>query len=134
MAFFAQRVEAAAHARAIAVLTEQAADSSELSSAFNRFSTQKVQSVIVPANGLFRTQSQQIAQLALDSRLPTISSERGYVEAGLLASYGVNVAEGWSRSTLTIRPVWTHCPVSYATGRYPKSTSAAFGEARFAST
>jgi putative tryptophan/tyrosine transport system substrate-binding protein len=97
MAFFAQRVEAAAHARAIAVLTEQAADSSELSSAFNRFSTQKVQSVIVPANGLFRTQSQQIAQLALDSRLPTISSERGYVEAGLLASYGVNVAETYRR-------------------------------------
>jgi putative ABC transport system substrate-binding protein len=97
MAFFAQRVEAAARARAIAVLTEQAADSSELSSAFNRFGTQKVQSVIVPANGLFRTQSEQIAQLALASRLPTISSERSYVEAGLLASYGVNAAETYRR-------------------------------------
>jgi len=97
MTFFAQRVEAAARARAIAVLTEQAADSSELSSAFNRFGTQKVQSVIVPANGLFRTQSEQIAQLALASRLPTISSERSYVEAGLLASYGVNAAETYRR-------------------------------------
>jgi len=97
MAFFSQRVEAAARARAIAVLTEQAADSSELSSAFNRFGTQKVQSVIVPANGLFRTQSEQIAQFALAARLPTISSERSYVEAGLLASYGINAAETYRR-------------------------------------
>jgi putative ABC transport system substrate-binding protein len=98
MAFFAERVNAAARPHAIAVLTEQADGSGELPSAFTRFGAQGVQAVIVPANGLFRTQSEQIAQLALTARLPTISSERLYVEAGLLASYGINGPETYRRA------------------------------------
>ena len=57
-----------------------------------------VQSVIVPVNGLFGAQRAQIAQIALTAHLPTISAERLYVEAGMLASYGVNRPEIYRRA------------------------------------
>src|SRR5262249_16843167 len=59
---------------------------------------QGVQAVIVPANGLFRVQRAQLAQLALAAGLPTISAERQYVEGGLLASYGINERENYRRA------------------------------------
>jgi ABC-type uncharacterized transport system substrate-binding protein len=52
----------------------------------------------VPVNGLFRTQRAYIAQLALAARLPTISAERDYVQAGMLASYGINQRENYRRA------------------------------------
>lgn len=98
MRLFAQSVDAAARARGIAVLTEEATTNGELASAFDRFGKQGVQAVIVPVNGLFRVQRAQIAQLALTAGLPTISAERQYVEAGLLASYGTNERESYRRA------------------------------------
>jgi putative ABC transport system substrate-binding protein len=96
--FFAQNVDAAARARGIPVLTEEATTNDNLAPAFDRFGKQGVQAVIVPVNGLFRVQRAQIAQLALTARLPTISAERQYVEAGLLASYGTNERESYRRA------------------------------------
>jgi len=97
MRLFAKSVDAAAGARGIAVLTADATTPGELAPAFDRFNKQGVQAVIVPANGLFRVQRAQLAQLALAARLPTISAERQYVEGGLLASYGINERENYRR-------------------------------------
>jgi len=98
MRLFAQSVDTAAGARDIAVLTEHAATAGELAPAFDQFAKQGAQAVIVPANGLFRVQRARLAQLALAARLPTITAERQYVEAGLLASYGVNETENYRRA------------------------------------
>ena len=98
MRLFAQSVDTAAGARGIAVLTEHAATAGELAPAFDQFAKQGAQAVIVPANGLFRVQRARLAQLALVARLPTITAERQYVEAGLLASYGVNESENYRRA------------------------------------
>jgi putative ABC transport system substrate-binding protein len=98
MRLFAQIVDTAAGARGIAVLTEDVSTAGQLAPAFDRFRRQGTQAVIVPANGLFRVQRAQLAQLALAARLPTISAERQYVEAGLLASYGVNEGENYRRA------------------------------------
>jgi putative ABC transport system substrate-binding protein len=98
MRLFAQSVDAAARTRGMTVLTEEAISNGELAPAFDRFGKQGVQAVIVPVNGLFRVHRAQIAQLALNARLPTISAERQYIEAGLLASYGVNERENYRRS------------------------------------
>jgi putative tryptophan/tyrosine transport system substrate-binding protein len=98
MRLFAQIVDTAAGARGIAVLTEHVSTAGQLAPAFDRFRRQGTQAVIVPANGLFRVQRAQLAQLALAARLPTISAERQYVEAGLLASYGVNEGENYRRA------------------------------------
>ena len=97
MALFAQSVDVAARARGLAVLTEEAAAVGELASAFGRFGNQGAQAVIVPVNGLFLSQGMQIAQLALAERLPTVGAERRYIEAGLLASYGIDQRESYRR-------------------------------------
>jgi putative ABC transport system substrate-binding protein len=98
MRLFGQIVDTAAGARGIAVLTEDVSTAGQLAPAFDRFRRQGTQAVIVPANGLFRVQRAQLAQLALAARLPTISAERQYVEAGLLVSYGVNEGENYRRA------------------------------------
>jgi putative ABC transport system substrate-binding protein len=97
MRLFAESVDVAARARGIAVLTEEVATGGEPASAFGRFAKQGVQAVIVPVNGLFFSQSTQIAQLALAARLPTVGAERRYIEAGLLASYGIDQRESYRR-------------------------------------
>jgi putative ABC transport system substrate-binding protein len=97
MPLFAESVEVAARARGIAVLTEEVATGGELASAFGRFGKQGVQAVIVPANGLFFSQGMKIAQLALAAWLPTVAADRQYVDAGLLASYGIDQRESYRR-------------------------------------
>jgi putative ABC transport system substrate-binding protein len=97
MQLFAESVDVAARARNLAVLTEEAANAGELATAFGRFGKQGVQAVIVPVNGLFFSQGMQIAQLALAARLPTVGAERRYIEAGLLASYGIDQRESYRR-------------------------------------
>jgi len=54
-----------------------------------------VQAVIVPVNGLLFSEGMQIARLALAARLPTVAADRKYVEAGLLASYGIDQRESY---------------------------------------
>jgi putative tryptophan/tyrosine transport system substrate-binding protein len=97
MPLFAESVDVAAHARGMTVLTEQVAAAGELASAFGRFGKQGVQAVIVPVNGLFFSEGRQIAQLALAARLPTVGAERRYIEAGVLASYGIDQRESYRR-------------------------------------
>jgi putative ABC transport system substrate-binding protein len=97
MRLFAQSVDAAARDRGMAVLTEEAATAGELASAFGRLGNQGVQAVIVPVNGLFFSQSMQIAQIALAARLPTVAADRQYVEDGSLASYGIDQRESYRR-------------------------------------
>src|SRR5262249_7363435 len=97
MPLFVESVDVAARARGIAVLTEEVATGGGLASAFDRFGKQGAQAVIVPVNGLFFSQGMQIAQLALAARLPTVGAERRYIEAGLLASYGIDQRESYRR-------------------------------------
>src|SRR5215831_19419994 len=97
MRLFARSVDVAARDRGMAVLTQEATAGGELASAFAQFSKQGVQAVIVPVNGLFFSEDMQIAQLALAARLPTVGAERRYIEAGLLASYGIDQRESYRR-------------------------------------
>jgi len=97
MRLFVQSVDTAARARGIAVLSEEATTRGELASAIDRFGTHGVQAVILPVNGLFLSQRAQIAQLTLAARLPTIAAARQYVEAGGLASYGIDERENFRR-------------------------------------
>jgi putative tryptophan/tyrosine transport system substrate-binding protein len=97
MGLFAERVQSAARSTGLAVVTEQATASGDLRPAFDRFSKQLVQAVIAPPNGLFRAQRAEIARLALEARLPTIFTDRQYVAAGGLASYGVDDRENYRR-------------------------------------
>ena len=52
----------------------------------------------MPTNGLFNSQVTRIAELALASRLPTVTTYPHLLEAGGLASYGVDVRENFLRA------------------------------------
>jgi putative ABC transport system substrate-binding protein len=98
MGLWAQQVEAAARARGVAVLFQEARTADELVRAFEGFAKRQAQAVIVPTNGLFNSQVTRIAELALASRLPTVTTYPHLLEAGGLASYGVDVRENFLRA------------------------------------
>ena len=98
MALWVQQVEAAARARGVAVLIQEARTPDDLAPAFAGLAKQQSQAVIVPANGLFSTQATRIVQLALAARLPMIVAYPQDVEAGGLASYGVDGHENYRRT------------------------------------
>jgi putative ABC transport system substrate-binding protein len=66
--------------------------------AFSVMVREKAGAVIVARDGLFVGQWRQIAQLALRSRLPSISDPADFAEAGGLISYGVSVVELFRRA------------------------------------
>jgi putative tryptophan/tyrosine transport system substrate-binding protein len=102
MALFAQRIEAAARARGVAFLAQEARTPDDLAAAYDGFVKQQTQAVIVPANGLFTTYTSRIVQLALAARMPTVSSYQRDVEAGGLASYGVDQRESFRRAAIYV--------------------------------
>ena len=102
MARFEQQVQSAAHARGVEVQIEQVGKLAEFEGAFGRLSEGKVQAIIVPANGLLHAGQKQIVELSLSLRLPLIFADRYGVDAGGLASYGVDSAENYSHCAIYI--------------------------------
>jgi putative ABC transport system substrate-binding protein len=102
MPLYAQQVEAAARARGVTLLTQAARTPGDLALAFDGFAKQQAQVVIIPANGMFQSQNRRIAQLALAAHLPVIFPDRRNIEAGGLASYGVDVRENFRRAAVYV--------------------------------
>jgi putative ABC transport system substrate-binding protein len=95
---FAEQVGAAANARGVTVLREEARMPSELASAFDGMAKAGAQIVMIAPNGMFINQRKTIIRLALETRLPTMFEQRQDVEAGGFMSYGVNETEGSQRA------------------------------------
>jgi ABC-type uncharacterized transport system substrate-binding protein len=95
---FAEQVGAAANARGVTVLREEARMPSELASAFDGMAKTGAQIVMIAPNGMFINQRKTIIRLALETRLPTMFEQRQDVEAGGFMSYGVNETEGSQRA------------------------------------
>jgi len=70
----------------------------DLDTAFATLARERVQAVLVLPDSLFAAERRRIATLAIAGRLPTMSSERYYVEEGALISYGVNRQESYHRA------------------------------------
>jgi putative ABC transport system substrate-binding protein len=98
MQYFAHSIEEAARDRRILLLTEKAATPDDLSPALGRLARQQPQAIIVPLNGLFRNEVDQIVQLATAARLPTIFAQPYGPKAGGLASYGVDLKDNYRRA------------------------------------
>ena len=69
--------------------------SDEFDGAFAQMRQQNVNGLLVLGNPLFNQQGRRIGELAVKLRLPTITVDRVYVEAGCLMSYGANLAESF---------------------------------------
>jgi len=56
-------------------------------------------------DGFFIQQARQIAELAAGHRLPSVAQFRLYAEAGVLMSYGTNVADHYRRAATYVDKV-----------------------------
>lgn len=65
---------------------------------FQSAKTGRAEVVIVVANPLMSQHIKQIFEIATKSRVPTMTEEARYVEAGGLISYGANLAELYKRA------------------------------------
>lgn len=87
------RNAAAAVSKSISVL--HAFTEREIELAFQAAATERVGALIIPTEPAFNDQTQRIVALAARHAIPTIYSQREYVVAGGLMSYGSNLLESY---------------------------------------
>ena len=91
-------IQSAALKTSAKVLPLEARTAPEIENAFSAMTQGKAGAVIMARDGFFRRQARQIAELALKNRLPSISEQTEYLEAGGLMSYGANSGEQFRRA------------------------------------
>jgi ABC-type uncharacterized transport system substrate-binding protein len=94
-----QEYEAAARALKITLQAVEVRSSNpDFEGAFHAAAQEHVSALIVVRSGLALTYRQQIANLVIQYRLPSISEGRDFVEAGGLMSYAASDAERFKRA------------------------------------
>jgi putative ABC transport system substrate-binding protein len=88
----------AARNAGLSLMPIEARNLQETESAFAAFAKAGVQALIVSGDAVFFGQRWRVAELALANRLATMFSQREYVVAGGLMSYGENLADFFRRS------------------------------------
>ena len=94
-----ETIQVAGQKRGIKVVPMEVRTPQEIESAFSAMPGNGADAVIVSAGALFTQQRRQIAELAVKTRLPSISGAREYVEAGGLISYGDSRADSFRRAS-----------------------------------
>jgi putative tryptophan/tyrosine transport system substrate-binding protein len=90
--------QAVAQKASLAVVPVHASSPQEIETAFSTFTREGTQAVLLVPDSVFNEQRRQIAELALAHRLPLMSANREYVEAGGLIGYGENIRDFLRRS------------------------------------
>ncbi len=88
---------AAAQKRRVTLVRLEAGTPQEIERAFATMVREKVGALIVLFTPLFNQQRNQIAELAAKHKLPTVTGDRGFVEAGCLMSYGASLTDDFHR-------------------------------------
>ena len=78
---------------------------SDLDAAFQALANDDVQAVIVLVDGMLFSERNRIAALTAAARLPAIYGFRDHVDAGGLASYGVNLSENFHRAATYVNKI-----------------------------
>jgi len=91
-------IQAAAPVFRVTLLPLEVKGPDDIDPAFNTIVKEHAGAVLVLGDRLFATHENQIIDLAVKNRLPTIYSQRLYVEAGGLMSYGANFADQYRRA------------------------------------
>jgi len=79
--------------RGVTILRVDARTPQEIETAFALMAREKVGAVIVVPDALFSQNVEQVGVLAAKHRLPSIAAYLFYAEAGVLMTYGTNVAD-----------------------------------------
>jgi len=73
-----------------------------IEAAFSGMTKDRVEAAIVMDSAFVHGQRQRIAELALQQRLPTVSTQRTFSEAGMLMSYGAGFADLFRRAAVYV--------------------------------
>ena len=79
--------------RGLTILPAEARTPQEIDNAFSVMHQQKAGALMVVLDGFLQQQSSQIVELTAKHRLPSMTSDSIYAEAGCLMSYGTNLIE-----------------------------------------
>jgi putative ABC transport system substrate-binding protein len=101
-----KNIQAAARKFGITILPIEARTPQDISNAFAAMASQNTEALIVPLEGLFQQEKNQILGLVAKQRLPSIAAYREYVEAGGLISYGQSVGESYRRAATYIDKIF----------------------------
>jgi putative ABC transport system substrate-binding protein len=93
-----REVETGGHSLGLQVNVLTASTESEIDKAFARISQQKSNAVIVATDPFLLSRREQLARLALDFRVPTMTHLREFVEAGALMSYGPSILAAYRQA------------------------------------
>jgi putative ABC transport system substrate-binding protein len=96
-----KNIQADAQTVGVQVLSVEVSTPEEIERAFSGMPQKRAEAVMFAADAFLSQQRQQIAALAIKHRLPSVTQQRSYAEAGGLMSYG-NTAEENMRRTAAI--------------------------------
>jgi putative tryptophan/tyrosine transport system substrate-binding protein len=88
-----QALQQAARELALEITILKASTPSEIDAAFAALARERTGALFIEADGFFASRRVQIATLAARERIPATYGSREMVEAGLLMSYGTNIAD-----------------------------------------
>jgi putative tryptophan/tyrosine transport system substrate-binding protein len=100
-----QELESTCENLRIKAVPAEIRSSDDLDAAFRALANEHVQAVIVLVDGMLFSERNRIATLAATARLPAIYGFRDHVDAGGLASYGVNLSENFHRAAIYVRKI-----------------------------
>ena len=84
------------------ILAFEASTGREIDAAFENLEREKVDALFVAGGAFYSARRVQLAVLAASYRVPTTHSQRTFVEAGGLMSYGTNFASTWRQVGLYV--------------------------------
>ena len=93
-----ESVRAAGRATGMAVVHVSASRKADLPAAYETAARERVGAILIFNDGLFYAERQALAQMGRRERLPTMFGFRDGAEAGMLLSYGPNIAALFHRS------------------------------------
>lgn len=95
-------IQADAQTVGVQVLSVEVSTPEEIERAFSGMPQKRAEAVMFAADSFLSQQRQQIAALALRYRLPSVTQQRSYAEAGGLMSYGNTAEENMRRTTAIV--------------------------------
>ena len=99
-------VQAEGQKRGVNILRAEARTPQEIDDAFSLIRRQNAGALIVLLDQFFLQQKSQIAELTAKHRLPSMAQDRMYSEAGVLMSYGTNLADQYRRAATYVDKIF----------------------------
>ena len=98
-------LQAAAIRVGATIVTAEASTPDEIANAFRRMAAEKAGGAIILVDAFFILQRHQIADLAIQRKLPTVFTISSFVEAGGMVSYGQNFGENYRQAATYVAKI-----------------------------